>query len=333
MKYNRHFLRKDGTLDYRVYAKFFADNIQYLSERNEEVIDTMTYNSFSVDWNNNLQNYNAMKDFILGGANEKGKEERLANMNKHHKALSDIGIKIDFANLYYLCQYIMKMDENWYLALLKPTTKETIEMIGNIKKISFTNTDGGIVETTLSSIIEPIKEVLANITNNTIYEVDKIVCINEFSNPEILQANFVYFLSRFLREYFPNTTRRSNSYISDPEKYLVLEMLSYFNLAPKEGLSLSRFRQLRMFALDIVEHFGFFILEGYGLVPISFVKYEDWKDKKLSYIIKTKKIDGEVKRTKEDRITTDYKKVLSQLEVGDTIIFTKSSIEKLLLKR
>ena len=78
-------------------------------------------------------------------------------------------------------------------------------------------------------------------------------------------------------------------------------------------------------------------MDGIGLVPISFVKYEDWKDQKLSYIVKSPKEvvkDGiKTKRTKEDRVAADYKKVLTRLEIGDTIIFTKKSIEEFLLNR
>ena len=339
MKCNSEYLKEDGRLDYSVYAEYFADNIQPYNENGEEVLSAMSYDRFLEDWNNNLgKNLNEMSGFLVGNPNDDNKEKMCTKLEACDKELSKKGIDIDYPNLYFLCRYIISLDKGWYLALLKPTTKQTLDMIDDIEKVSFTNKDGNIVETSLNSIISPIKETLANIeADSSTYEVEKIVRVQEYSNPELFQANFVYLLSRFLREFFPNAIRKTNSYISNPEKELVLVMLSYFGLAPKEGLTLERYRQLRMFAKDIVEEFGFFEMDGIGLVPISFVKYEDWKDLKLSYIVKSPKEvvkDGiKTKRTKEERITADYKKVLTQLEIGDTIVFTKKSIEEFLLNR
>lgn len=339
MKCNSEYLKEDGSLDYSVYAEYFADNIQPFNEKGEEVLSSISYDRFLEDWNKNLdKNLNEMSSFLVGKPNDDNREKMRTKLEACDKELSKNGIDIDYPNLFFLCRYIIALDKDWYLALLKPTTKQTIEMIGDIEKVSFTNKDGNVVETSLSSIISPIKETLANIeADSSTYEVDKIVRVQEYSNPELFQANFVYLLSRFLREFFPNARRKTNSYISNPEKELVLVMLSYFGLAPKEGLTLERYRQLRMFAKDIVEEFGFFEMDGIGLVPISFVKYEDWKDQKLSYIVKSPKEvvkDGiKTKRTKEDRVAADYKKVLTRLEIGDTIIFTKKSIEEFLLNR
>lgn len=339
MKCNSEYLKEDGRLDYSVYAEYFADNIQPYNENGEEVLSAMSYDRFLEDWNNNLgKNLNEMSSFLVGNPNDDNKEKMCTKLEACDKELSKKGIDIDYPNLYFLCRYIISLDKGWYLALLKPTTKQTLDMIDDIEKVSFTNKDGNIVETSLNSIISPIKETLANIeADSSTYEVEKIVRVQEYSNPELFQANFVYLLSRFLREFFPNAIRKTNSYISNPEKELVLVMLSYFGLAPKEGLTLERYRQLLMFAKDIVEEFGFFEMDGIGLVPISFVKYEDWKDLKLSYIVKSPKEvvkDGiKTKRTKEERITADYKKVLTQLEIGDTIVFTRKSIEEFLLNR
>ena len=321
MKCNSEYLKEDGSSDYSVYAEYFADNIQPFNEKGEEVLSSISYDRFLEDWNNNLdKNLNEMSSFLVGKSNDDNREKMRTKLEACDKELSKNGIDIDYPNLFFLCRYIIELDKDWYLALLKPTTKQTIEMIGDIEKVSFTNKDGNVVETSLSSIISPIKETLANIeADSSTYEVDKIVRVQEYSNPEFFQANFVYLLSRFIREFFPNARRKTNSYISNPEK------------------ELERYRQLRMFAKDIVEEFGFFEMDGIGLVPISFVKYEDWKDQKLSYIVKSPKEvvkDGiKTKRTKEDRVAADYKKVLTRLEIGDTIIFTKKSIEEFLLNR
>lgn len=310
--------------DYTEYAKFFAENIQHTNADGENVYSALRYTQFLKDWNENLDlNINELKVF-LEKCEENEKNSLTKERKKGEKTLQERGIDISYASLFFLCRYIIALNESWYLALLKPTVSQTLELINDIEKIEFINKDGSVVGTDLWGIINPIKSILKTLAEDSTYEVEDIVSVKEWSNKEIFQADFVYCLSRFLRNFFLQADRRKNAYISESEQQLVLDMLSYFGLAPKEGLTRMRYRQLIMFAKDIVESFSYFEIDGIEF-PISFVKYEDWKDGKLGYIVKSDKED----RSKDERVETDYVKVLNQLSVGDTVYFSKEVKEKI----
>lgn len=321
MKFNSEFQKEDGSVDYSVYAEFFADNIQYSEKiEGEKVFEGLTYDDFLIQWNKNVEkNVNEIIKFMGIKKENKKEEKRFNQLTIYQKELSAIGIDLDFANLYFLCYFIMKVIKFGYLALLKPTPKETIDLIKSITKISFTNEDGSIVETSYKEIINPIKNALDLITeaDDTTYEVEKLVSIEEITNQEIFQTKFVGYLSTFLREYFPNAIRRKNSYIVPLEQTLVMYMLSYFGLG-NEGLSLERYRQLRMNANNIKEHFGHSYIKGVGLLPIGYVRYEDWKGKKLNFIRKDKK---------------PYKFKLYEPKIGEKFVFSKASVVHLLVKK
>lgn len=315
------------TEEYIEYAKFFAENIQHINKEGENVYTSIRYRRFSKIWNEKLeQNTNEMIAFKKW-CKHKEKNRETREKLRGEKSLEERGIIINYEKLYYLCRYIITINEGWYIALLKPSVSQTIERIKTIKEISFTNEDGSIVTTDLSDITKPIERILKNIKEDTSsYVVDDIVCAKECSNKEIFQANFVYYLSRFLKNYFLVAIRKNNTYISESEQQLVLDMLSYFGLAHEAGLTRMRFRQLYKFAENVVESFSYCVIERIE-IPISFVKYEDWKNKKLSFITKPFK-DGK----KEENSNEDgYKKILGQLNVGDTILFTDKVKKKLLL--
>lgn len=310
--------------NYTEYAKFFAENILHTNADGENVYSALRYTQFLKDWNENLDlNINELKVF-LEKCEENEKNSLTKERKKGEKTLQERGIYISYANLFFLCRYIIALNESWYLALLKPTVSQSLELINDIEKIEFINKDGSSVGTDLRGIINPIKSILKTLEDDSTYEVEDIVSVKEWSNKEIFQADFVYCLSRFLRNFFLQADRRKNAYISESEQQLVLDMLSYFGFAPKEGLTKMRYRQLMMYAKDVVESFSYFEIDGIEF-PISFVKHEDWKDRKLSYIIKSDKED----RTKEERVRTNYNKVLNQLSVNDTIIFPQKVKEKL----
>ena len=315
MLYNSDFLKEDGCLDYSVYAEFFADNIQYAEETDYgKIYEGLSYDDFLISWNKGIEeNVREMAKFLcIYNKQDKQEQKRLKELNEFQEKLSGIGINIDFANLYFLCYFIMRVIKTGYIALLKPTPKETLEMIKDFTRVTFTNVDGSKVETDYSTILNPIKETLSQVTNvdNSTYEVEKLVKLDKISNEEIFQAKFVNYLSRFLKEYFTEANRRRNSYIITIEQQLVMYMLTYFGMG-NSGISLNRYRQLLMYAKNIKERFSYSYIEGHGLLPISFVKYENWKGKRLSYIKKS---------------NIPYKSKLYIPKIGETIVFTKDSI-------
>lgn len=314
MRYNSEFLKEDGSLNYSIYAEYFADNIQYAEKYKDEIVfEGLSYDEFLISWNKDIvTNISKIEKFLGINKRNRSEEKRLKELNEFQEKLSHIGINIDFANLFFLCYFIMRVIKTGYLALLKPTPKETLEMIKDITKVTFNNADGDIVGTSYRDILNPIKEALCQITDvdDSTYEVEKLVKIDEISNEEIFQAKFVYYLSRFLKEYFPEATRRRNSYIITIEQELVMYMLTYFGMG-NLGISLNRYRQLFMYAKNIKERFNYSLIEGYGILPITFVKYENWKGKRLSFIKKSK---------------IPYKSKLYVPKIGETIVFTKDSI-------
>ena len=307
-------------ITYNPLAEYFANNIQYVEVvEGVKIYEGLSYGEFLINWNKDIEkNVNELAKFLCINKRNKKEEKRLKELKEFQKNLSGIGIDLDFANLYFLCSFIIRVIKDGYFALLKPNPKETLAMIKNITKVAITNADGSVIETIYDDIIDPIKEALSNVVDadTTTYEVERLVKLDEVSNQEIFQAKFVCYLSRFLRDYFPEAKRRKNSYIVPMEQELVMYMLSYFGLG-NIGISLDRYRQLFMYAKKIEERFGYSYIED-KLLPIGFVRYEKWKGKRLSFISKDKK---------------PYKLKQYNPQIGDTMIFTKASVARLLRKK
>lgn len=149
------------------------------------------------------------------------------------------------------------------------------------------------------------------------YEVERLVKATEVTNKEFFQVQFVYYISRFMNEYFTKAHRKSNCDLSSEEQEIILIIMDYLDLTPAI-VTKGRLRQLLQYTNPfnkknkegkIKEVFGNSYVEGMGWLPIGFVKYEDWKGKRLDLINKS----------------NNYKFKLSQLEIGDTIVFTKAS--------
>lgn len=321
MKYNSDFLKEDGSLDYSIYAEFFADNIQRVEIiDNMKIAEGLSYDEFLEDWNKDLNNYVEIINRFLGLPEpDEDAQKRIMKLTTHQEVLFELGIDIDYSNLLFLCLFIREIITNGYVALLKPSVKETLNMIENIQKICFTCADGTIIETGYNKFISPIKDCLNQITDadpNT-YEVEKLVKATEVTNKEFFQVQFVYYISRFLNEYFTKAHRKTNCDLSSEEQEIILIIMDYLDLTPVI-VSKGRLRQLLQLTNPfnkegkenkVKEVFSSSYIEGTGWLPIGFVKYEDWNGKKLNLIDK----DGA------------YKLKLSQLEIGDTIVFTKAS--------
>ena len=96
MKCNSEYLKEDGSLDYSVYAEYFADNIQPFNEKGEEVLSSISYDRFLEDWNNNLdKNLNEMSSFLVGNPNDKQEKVMRTKLEACDKELSKNGIYIE----------------------------------------------------------------------------------------------------------------------------------------------------------------------------------------------------------------------------------------------
>ena len=321
MKYNSEFLKEDGSLDYSIYAEFFADNIQRVEIiDNMKIAEGLSYDEFLEDWNKDIKN-NVEKINRFLGLSETHEETkmRVKMLTQFQKVLFGYGIDIDYSNLFFLCLFIREIITNGYVALLKPSVKDTLKIIGNVQKICFTNTDGTIIETGYNKFISSIKDCLNQITDadSHTYEVEKLIKATEVTNKEFFQARFVYYVARFMNEYFTKAQRNTVCDLCSEEQDIILIMMNYLGLTPKE-VSKGRLRQLLQLTNPfnkagkeekIKEVFSSSYIRGMGWLPIGFVKYEDWKGKRLDLIDKS----------------NNYKYKLTQLEIGDTIVFTKAS--------
>lgn len=321
MKYNSEFLKENGSLNYSVYAEFFADNIQRVEIiDNIKIAEGLSYDEFLEGWNKDIKNNVEKINRFLGFSEpDKDTQKRIMMLTTHQKVLFENEIGIDYSNLFFLCLFIKEIVTNGYVALLKPSAKDMLSMIGDIGKICITNADGTKIETGYNKFISPIKDCLNNITDvdSNTYEVERLIKATEVTNKEFFQVQFVYYISRFMNEYFTKAHRKTNCDLSSEEQEIILIIMDYLDLTPVK-VTKGRLRQLLQYTNPfnkknkdgkVKEVFGSSYIEGFGWLPIGFVKYEDWKGKRLNLI------DNGI----------NYKFKLSQLEIGDTIVFTKAT--------
>ena len=72
--------------------------------------------------------------------------------------------------------------------------------------------------------------------------------------------------------------------VSEPEQRLILRLLTYFKLAPEDvTLTSARFRQLIICYHNLKMDDGYSRFPEIGIVPVTFVKYEDWHRKSMDW--------------------------------------------------
>lgn len=268
-----------------VYAEFFAQNIQDCS-----ILEDGTkyyaypfgrYAQLSVSNEEHIKSITDSMQKLFPDKEFDGIQTELEEK---------IGIQVDGINLYVLCDFIDKVVREEYFILLKPTVKDIVAEIKEIKEakeLVLTNADGSKVSITNSKMIEAaIKAMKECEDDSKNYETYKLVRIDEFANNVLIQSRFAYWVAATLKEFFPNAKRRKNCcMVSEVEQRLILKMLSYFKLAP-EGVSLtpSRFRQLINYYDNTKKEESFSNFpDEIGRLPVTFVKYEDWHRKDIDW--------------------------------------------------
>ena len=268
------------SLDTFVYCRYFAENLHHYSvmEDGEKVYEGLSYDTYCY-----RHDKEAMERMEKGEIPEgflkliSDKELRVI----HKDVIEKTKIKLDPLNFFELCAFVNAIVRERYFILLKPTIKDTLEELKDVTKITFTSENGKSTETTNSTLIDYLLKSAKESPKEEGYETFKMVKGDELIDNIYLQSRFVFYLARFLQEYFPDAVRRANCcMVSLPEQRFILRMLSYFGLAP-DGITLtdSRFRQLISFFKNnpLNDTLGKFPDIGY--VPIDFVKYQDWRKK------------------------------------------------------
>ena len=271
----------DGKTVYTfAYCKYFAENIHYYSEMDggEKVYDGLSYDTYA--YRHDKEAMERMeKGEIPEGFLKLINDKELRAIQKD--IIEKTKIKLDPLNFFELCAFVNAIVRERYFILLKPTIKDTLEELKDVTKITFTSKNGKSTETTNSTLIDYLLKSAKDSPKEESYETFKMVKGDALIDNIYLQSRFVFYLARFLQEYFPDAVRRANCcMVSLPEQRFILRMLSYFGLAP-DGITLtdSRFRQLISFykTNPLSDTFGKFPEIGY--IPIDFVKYQDWRKK------------------------------------------------------
>lgn len=290
----------DGeTVNTFAYCRYFAENIHFYftMEEGEKVYEGLSYDDYCYRHDkevSELMKEGKFPESFIKLINDK--ELRVI----HKEVIEKTKIKLDPLNFFELCAFVNAIVRERYFILLKPTIKDTLEELKDVTKITFTSKNGVSTETTNSTLINHLLETAKDSPKEEGYETFKMVKGDTMIDNIYLQSRFVYYLARFLQEYFPDAVRRTNCcMVSLPEQRFILRMLSYFGLAP-DGITLtdSRFRQLISFHKNnhLDSSIGRFPEIGY--VPIDLVKYQDWRKKDW------------------------YKKPITPFKVGETVKFT-----------
>lgn len=266
--------------DITVYASFFANNIQLHIEYDDKgnwMYDGLSYDEFAIRWDKD-------PDRFVETLNKMVADKELSKLQDEIE--EKIGIRIDYFNFYPLCAFVDAIVRERYFVLLKPTTKDIISELKEIKEIIMTNSDGSKVTISNKQLIEEVVNAIKDkALDGKHYETEKMVRIDEIANNVVMQSKFAFWIAIFLREYFPDARRRSNCcMVSEPEQRLILRLLSFFKLAPEDiTLTTARFRQLIICYHNLKMDDGYSVLPEIGIVPVTFVKYEDWHRKSMDW--------------------------------------------------
>lgn len=254
-----------------VYSVFFANKIQeriYLSgDSGETVTLGLSLEAFADKLESDLGSF--YKRFY----GEIVADKELSKLQEEIE--ENVGIKIEFINFYTLCSFVDALIREQYFILLKPTAKDIISEVKEAKEITITDADGTKVSVTSKKLVDEMVKAISAV-DNKVYEIEKIVRIDEITNNVVMQSKFVSLIAIFLQKYFPDARRRKNCCrVSEPEQRLILRMLMHFKLSP-EGVTLttSRFRQLTSCFETLEKNEADIPLAGnHKITP---VKYEDW---------------------------------------------------------
>lgn len=255
-----------------VYSVFFADKIQERLLIPEEdgggtVTLGLSLETFAKKWESDPESF--YKRFY----GEIVADEELSKLQEEIE--ENVGIKIEFINFYTLCSFVDALIREQYFILLKPTAKDIISEVKEAKEVTITNADGTKVSVTSKKLVDEMVKAISAV-DNKVYEIEKIVRIDEITNNVVMQSKFVSLIAIFLQKYFPDARRRKNCCrVSEPEQRLILRMLMHFSLSP-EGVTLtaSRFRQLISYFDTLNKNEARIPLMG--TLKLTPVKYEDW---------------------------------------------------------
>jgi len=258
------------------YCEYFSKNIQRKTviEGEGVVFDGLSLEDFEKTWIEegvkNMTQFQTFSELIC----------------KQEKGLNRIGVLLDIPQLYKLCVFINTIVRERLLILFRPTIKDTLSELAETHELSFGGCDGKKVTSRNTKLIDIVINALKSNAEADInyYEVERIVKIDEVANNIFMQSKFVFLLATFFKNYFPDAKRRKNCcLVSQKEQELILRILSFFNLAPKNyKLTESRYRQLIIYAKNMIPNENLITING-NYYQMDFIMYEDWSRKEFNW--------------------------------------------------
>ncbi len=258
-----------------MYAEYFYENIQEnITSGGMLYIDGIRLDKYK-EYFENEKKYLNISNFLEDSTCCRLQQEMQELHNTH----------INWVALYGLCMYIREIIDRKLALLFKPTIRETLDEIGdkdNLDSITF-NLKGGVSHNSdffviKEQIIKTLKEC-----NDETYEFHKIVRKVDVYTKEYSQIEFVKYISKFFREYFPNVKRRKNSHLTTTEQRIICYLLKFFEFTP-EVVQESRFRQLFNSKYKPTDHYMSLQFLGLEKAQIYFevIPYSIWKLGKIN---------------------------------------------------
>ena len=212
-----------------------------------------------------------------------------------NKVFFEEGKKIDLLNLILLGAYVNELIRDHILVLLKPSTQQGVNDLGEISEITFKNKDGKVVTTynpelikeIMAAIDEPLRTKGQTLETWKIGKCDKM---DDVVTRSVLQCKFAYYLAFFLKEYYPESKKKHpgrKGLVTQAEQLLILRLMTYFDLYSTESFKETIKNVIRTDGFrKMMELYKKLSFPSYDasfsyktLLPVTFIKYDDWKDK------------------------------------------------------
>lgn len=279
--YERYLITIDGeTKLYPFdYLTFYESNIHpytdiYLEDGIQRVYDGITAEEFYLKHKDEFEDN--MQSLVF-------EDKRL---NELQEELEKEGKQVCMLNIYILSKFLVERGKSRYIFLLKPSMGETLDALKDVSKITFTNQDGTIVESTSRILLKKVMEALeTEKESKTIdFEVEKIVTWDKVSNNSVMMSCFVNDLTMFLNKYFP-VKRKKDALVSTKEVELILYLMKIFNLSTVE-LTNKRYWHLMKTYKEVSKHENQICQIPYknGIyVPLFFIPYSIWNKGKIDW--------------------------------------------------
>lgn len=195
-------------------------------------------------------------------------------------------VHINWFALFGLCEFIKEIINRRLVVLLKPTIRDTLEIIGNranFGECSFRTKDGKVVNSDTKILLDTIYNSLLENKSEEFF-FDKIGRKVDYYTKEYGQIEFVRYLSSFFHHYF-DIKRRKNGYITLTEQKIVCCMLPLFRFSP-EAVQESRYRQLMSCKYEPADHLFPLNIPGIFETKINlyveFLTYKQVKDGRIN---------------------------------------------------